>query len=162
MNLREKFQKVWENRNQIAEGLYNAYISNSEEIKAEVNRRMEICKSNQCGYWDPEGKGDKIVLKGQPGCNACGCTAPAKQACMSCNCGLEALQVQKLKEIGGVPDNLSMTEYRTLAQQKKAEGIDLGPDPLWYAIMEETQEQEIQKAVYEKQKEYRRAKQQNQ
>lgn len=128
MNLREKFQKVWENRNQIAEGLYNAYISNSEEIKAEVNRRMEICKSNQCGYWDPEGKGDKIVLKGQPGCNACGCTAPAKQACMSCNCGLEAI----------------------------------GQTPLWTALMTTEQEQEIQKAVYEKQQEYRRSKQQNQ
>lgn len=89
--LRENLQKAWENKGQIAEGFWNAYISQDKEIKEEIQRRLEICQTNECGYYDPKGEGEKIVMKGHPGCNACGCTLPAKAACMSCSCGLTAI-----------------------------------------------------------------------
>lgn len=98
MKLREKLQKAWENRSQIAEGFYNAYVSSNEEIKAEKERRITICESNVCGHYDAKGETEKVVLKGQPACAACGCNIPAKPAVMWLHCSLKELGQQPLWE----------------------------------------------------------------
>lgn len=95
MTLKEKLQKAWDNRAQIAEGLYNTYISHSQEIKDEAARRRSICQSNECGLYDVEGITEKVVVKGKESCAGCGCTLELKTHCMSCDC--------YLKDIGQEP-----------------------------------------------------------
>lgn len=92
MTLRERLQKAWDNRHGIAEGFYNEYISMDPEIKAETERRREICKG--CEYYDPEGKAEIIVVKGQPGCLLCGCNRDMLTACMSCSCSTPKIGLQ--------------------------------------------------------------------
>lgn len=98
MTIREKLQKAWENRNQIVEGFYNAYISGNKEIQAEIQRRVTICRTNVCGHHDPEGKGDNVILKGEPACGICGCHDLAKAGCMSCVCTLQDIGEKPLWE----------------------------------------------------------------
>ena len=76
MKIKEILQKAWENKGQISEGFYNAYLSQNKEIREEALRRLKICRTNQCGYYNPEGKneGDMIaVFPGAESCGACGC-----------------------------------------------------------------------------------------
>lgn len=88
MNLKEKIQKIWENKEKIAEGLFNEWLSSSKEVKEEIDRRVAICQSNECGHYDAEGIGDNVVVQGKPACGVCGCNIPTKPACMSCTCSL--------------------------------------------------------------------------
>ena len=88
MTLLEKFTRAWDNRSHIAEAIWNEYISSKPEIKAEAARRLSICKENTCGFWDASGTSDKLVMKGYPGCTACGCNGELKTNCMSCYCTL--------------------------------------------------------------------------
>lgn len=91
MSLIEKLKLAWENRGPIAEGFYNAYVSSSEEIKAEALRRLTICRSNKCGLHDPKGESDKAVFKGKESCGGCGCDLYAKCHAMSAHCFLKDL-----------------------------------------------------------------------
>lgn len=84
MKLKDKLQKIWENKSLIAEGFYNEYISHDQEIKTEIERRRAICKG--CEYYDSTGTKEIIVVKGQPGCLLCGCNETMLTACMSCTC----------------------------------------------------------------------------
>jgi hypothetical protein len=95
MTWADKLAKAWQNRNQIAEGFYNLYISHRESIKEEAARRLSICESNQCGYWDATGTHENLFVKGEPGCTGCGCNGKLKTACMSCHC--------YLRDIGKMP-----------------------------------------------------------
>jgi len=92
MTLREKLQKAWDNKAQIAEGFYNTYISSDQEIKDEIERRKNICKG--CEYYDSEGKVEIVVVKGEPGCMLCGCNISMFTACMSCTCSAPKLGLQ--------------------------------------------------------------------
>lgn len=38
-----------------------------------ADERVSICESNKCGYYDKDGVGEKVVLKGKPACLICGC-----------------------------------------------------------------------------------------
>ncbi len=88
MKLTEILKKAWDNLPQIAEGFYNAYVSQNKEIREEVMRRKAICEINVCGHYDAEGAGDNVILPGKPACGLCGCNIPAKPACLSCTCSL--------------------------------------------------------------------------
>jgi hypothetical protein len=98
MNLRETFQLAWENRNQITEGLWNKYISHRQEVKGEAARRLAICKSNICGYYDPEGRPENAAIPGKPSCSICKCNDELKTNCMSCYCALRDIQKEPLWE----------------------------------------------------------------
>lgn len=89
MSLKDKLQKAWANRSQIAEGFYNAYISSDQEIKEEAQRRWEECK--KCEYYDPEGKGEIIVVRNEPGCLLCGCNTKMMVHSMSKQCSIVRL-----------------------------------------------------------------------
>lgn len=126
MTLKEKIQKAWENRSQIAEGLYNTYINNTKEIYDIGEQRLAICRSNVCGLYDKDGSSEKAVLKGAESCGGCGCVLNLKKNCLHCQCYLGDIN----KETG------------------ESYGI-----PLWTAHMTEEQEQEIANIAYNKQQE---------
>jgi hypothetical protein len=109
MTLKEIFQLAWQNGNKIAEGTINYFLPYNAEIKKEAERRLSICRTNICGYYDKDGKPGNAVIVGKPSCSICMCNDNIKTNCMSCNCALE----------------------------------DIGSTPLWTAIMNEKQEEEI-------------------
>lgn len=86
----DKLKKIIENRSQILEGIKNS-VFKTEHTEAVAQARMDICKTNACGYYDPEGKSEAAVIKGEPSCGACGCNLELKTRCMSCKCGLTTL-----------------------------------------------------------------------
>lgn len=151
MDLQEKLQKIWKSRHQIAEAMFNQYLSNDKDIKEEIARRLSICEANTCGYWDATGTSEKLVMKGKPGCTGCGCNGELKTACMSCHCYLLDAQVQKIKELDNITGDLPIDEYKEIIAQKQAKGIDVGPGPLWEALMTEEQEKEIKNLRWKKQ-----------
>jgi len=89
ISLKEKLQKIWENKRGIAEGLYNTFLSHDPEIKAELARRVTICESNVCGYYDAKGETEKVVVRGKPACALCGCNIQTKAAVMWLDCTLK-------------------------------------------------------------------------
>lgn len=124
MSLKEKLQKAWENREQIAEGFYNAYLSHDQEIKEEGARRYSICEANTCGLWDSTGTSGKVAIPGQSGCTLCGCNGRLKTSCMQCQCAL------------GDTDPATGQPY----------GI-----PLWLAVSTPDQEKEVNAIKYVRQ-----------
>lgn len=86
----DKIKAIVKNKTQILEGIKNT-VFKTEHTEEVASARMDICKTNVCGYYDPEGKSEKAVIKGQPSCGACGCSLELKTRCMSCKCGLETL-----------------------------------------------------------------------
>ena len=91
--------KIIKNRMKILEGLKNKIFKNEDkEIVAAA--RLDICKTNVCGFYDPEGRSEKAVLPGTACCGACGCSLALKTRCMSCICGLDEVGQEPLwKEI---------------------------------------------------------------
>ena len=102
MTLREKLQKIWDNRSQIAEGAFNLYLSTNAEVKEEAARRLAICE--QCSWWDPTGTSEKLVNKGHAGCTGCGCRGDIKTSCMSCNCYLFDIEGEEAKWLAVMTD----------------------------------------------------------
>jgi len=88
MDIAKTLRLAWENRNQIAEGLYNTYIEHKPEIEEEGKRRRSICESNVCGLYDKEGKAETSAIPGRPACTFCACVIELKTNCLSCYCSL--------------------------------------------------------------------------
>jgi hypothetical protein len=84
----QKLQTVWRSKEKIAEGFYNVYINHDTDIQKTIEERIAICESNQCGYYDAAGTGERVALKGQPACGLCGCNKKLKAGCLSCRCAL--------------------------------------------------------------------------
>ena len=91
----EKLTKILQNKSKIFEGIKN-YIFKKEDVEEIAQIRMDICKTNACGYYDPEGKSPEAVVPGIPSCGACGCSLEIKTRCMSCKCGLSELGKEPL------------------------------------------------------------------
>ena len=126
MKLTDILQTAWKNKGQIMEGFYNAFVSASPMVKEEAIRRLEVCRTNKCGLYNPKGENNetlKAVFPGKESCGGCGCDLYAKCHAMSAHCFL-----------GDVP----------------------GKEPLWEAVMTLEQEMEINKIAYEKQFEKRK------
>lgn len=113
MNLKETIKLAWDNRHQIADGLWNTYIANKPEIEKEAIRRKSICESNVCGWYDPSGKAETSAIPGKPTCSLCHCNIEIKIHAMHIDCALkeklsqtplwEAIMTEEqAKEIGDV------------------------------------------------------------
>ena len=97
MKLKETFQLAWENRSQIAEGLWNTYVAHKPEIEAEAQRRIYICETNStCGFYDPIGNPETSAIPGQPACSHCHCNINLKAHTPSAHCSLKDLGQQPL------------------------------------------------------------------
>lgn len=81
-------KKVWRSRKQIWEGILNTLIHNPK-IEKIASKRLAICQSNKCGYYDHEGKLPIVYVKGKPACGVCGCNAKWLTHSLSSNCSLK-------------------------------------------------------------------------
>jgi hypothetical protein len=56
----------------ILEGIKNN-IFKKEDVEIIARERMEICRTNTCGFYDSQGISEKVIVKGVPSCAHCGC-----------------------------------------------------------------------------------------
>jgi hypothetical protein len=122
MTLKDKIKAAWENRGTIAEGFYNAYVSAGKEVKEEAIKRLEICRSNQCGLHNPKGVNNddfKAVFPGKESCGGCGCDLYAKCHAMSAHCYLKDIGKPALWE--AVMTQEQEIEINKVAYQKQFE-----------------------------------------
>ncbi len=87
--------KLWKNRGQIIEGITNS-IFKKDDVEEIARERHLICKTNQCGFYDPEGISPKAYYPGQESCGACGCKIAWKIRSLSSDCGLTEIDKQPL------------------------------------------------------------------
>jgi hypothetical protein len=79
-----KIQKIWANKWNILEGIYNSVFL-KHKYKKVVKARAAICKG--CEHYDIVGT--SCIMKGtQPCCGACGCSLKFKQHSLSSGCDL--------------------------------------------------------------------------
>lgn len=120
MKIADKLQKIWENRAKIAEGWYNEYLSHSQEIKEEKERRRQICRG--CEYYDPTGTKEIIVVKGKPGCLLCGCNEDLLTASMSSQCSAPKVGLKPRWEAMITPEQekeINAVEYKKQFENNK-------------------------------------------
>lgn len=173
MSLKDKLQMAWKNKGQIMEGFYNAYVGSSDEVKQEALRRLELCRTNKCGFHDPKGESERAVFKGKESCGGCGCDLYAKAHAMSAHCFLKDVQIQmfrtmllngQLTDTGLTEEQLELVKVYTddkiweiIGQVKESDvALDLGTDPLWDSVMTVEQDIEINKITYKRQFEDRK------
>lgn len=77
--------ELWKKRGKIFEGISNS-IFKREDVESVAEGRLEICRSNKCGYYDPEGKSEAAVMKGVESCGSCGCKLNWKSRALSDEC----------------------------------------------------------------------------
>ncbi len=67
-----KLQRLWKDKWIVLKALYNA-IRKKKNIEIMSIERKKICRSNKCGFYDPQGTGENTFIKGKPACGICGC-----------------------------------------------------------------------------------------
>lgn len=98
MNWKDTLKLAWENKDLIAEGFFNKYLSLDKEMQEEAERRKSICESNICGHYDVEGKPETSAIPGKPACNICHCNIDLMCHTMSKTCSLKMLDQTPLWE----------------------------------------------------------------
>ncbi len=96
MKLLETLKLAWENKDAIAEGFYNTYLSMDKEMHEEAERRKAICESNICGHYDAEGKVETSAIPGKPACSICHCNTELMVHTMSKVCSLKMIEQEPL------------------------------------------------------------------
>jgi len=91
----KRITELWNNRKEIAEGVYN-YFFGSKEIKKLSKERLAICRTNKCGYYDPKGESINAFIPGKESCGVCGCLSKTMTSCKDCKCSLITLNKQPL------------------------------------------------------------------
>lgn len=69
---KESLIQIWAKKNMILEGIKNN-IFKKEDVEVIARQRMDICRSNACGFYDAQGISEKVIIQGLPSCAHCGC-----------------------------------------------------------------------------------------
>lgn len=77
--------ELWKKKDRIFEGITHS-IFRREDVEAIAEKRLAICRSNTCGYHDPNGQSANAVLKGTESCGSCGCKLAWKTRALSDAC----------------------------------------------------------------------------
>lgn len=82
---KNKLTNILKNIDKIVEGAYNNFVP-TELVKVVREKRLNICRSNKCGMYDPNGESENAIMKNTESCGSCGCVLTLKTACLSCSC----------------------------------------------------------------------------
>ena len=77
--------ELWKKRGKILEGVRNA-IFKREDVEVIAEKRLGICRTNKCGYYDRLGESAAAVVKGVESCGSCGCKLSWKSRALSDEC----------------------------------------------------------------------------
>ena len=86
-----KLQEIWKKKSLIVDGIYNHFFG-SKKAKEQAKKRLKICQSNKCGFYDKEGNSEKAFIKGEPACGVCGCNIAFLTASLDSKCSLQELE----------------------------------------------------------------------
>lgn len=64
--------EIYKNRTNIITGVVNSIIK-QPNVESLADKRLKICRTNECGFHDALGQSDKAVVKGSESCAECGC-----------------------------------------------------------------------------------------
>ncbi len=84
----KKLLTIWKNKWKIVEGIRYTWFPN-KYVEAIAQKRVAICKTNQCGHYEEKGVSDICVKKGSGCCNLCGCNDFYKGRSLSSACSLK-------------------------------------------------------------------------
>lgn len=79
--------EIWKEKNQIVEGIKNS-VFKKEDVEEVANQRLAICRTNACGFYDPEGKSENAYFRGIESCGQCGCNLTWLTRSLSSSCSL--------------------------------------------------------------------------
>ena len=83
----QKLSKAWKNRKKIWEGMWNSWFPNSY-VEGIAKERLQICRSNICGFHDKDGISEAAYVKGAESCSSCGCKLSFAVRSLSKECGI--------------------------------------------------------------------------
>jgi hypothetical protein len=102
--------ELWKKKDKIFEGIMHS-VFKREDVEAIAEKRLAICRSNTCGYHDPEGQSANAVLKGAESCASCGCKLAWKTRALSDGCPIGLWQpVLTDIEDAALKEKLGITE----------------------------------------------------
>ena len=92
--------QIWKNKDKILEGIKNKYLKkkDKDKLKSIAEKRISICRTNQCGFYDKDGSSKKAVIKGLEACSGCGCNLEIKGYSLSSHCYLKDIGEKPLWE----------------------------------------------------------------
>lgn len=76
---------LWKKKGKIFEGIRNS-VFKREDVESVADERLRICRSNECGCYDGEGRSEAAVVKGAESCGSCGCKLSWKSRALSDEC----------------------------------------------------------------------------
>lgn len=82
-----RLKTIWKNKFKILEGIWNNWFPNNYVEKV-AERRLKICRSNLCGYYDEYGTFEAAFVKNSESCGSCGCKLSYAVRSLSKECGL--------------------------------------------------------------------------
>jgi hypothetical protein len=85
MSKRINLLQIWKKKDKIFEGISHS-IFKRDDIEAVARERLQICRSNTCGFHDPNGTSEAAVIKGAESCASCGCKLAWKTRALSDEC----------------------------------------------------------------------------
>lgn len=91
----EKLKTIWKNKKKIFDGVWNTWFP-TKYVERIAERRLAICRSNVCGYYDPIGSDIKCIKPGSGCCSGCGCNDRYKVHSLSSYCYLKDLSLTPL------------------------------------------------------------------
>lgn len=87
---RFNFQELWRRKWDILEGYFNRHLNFWDRLRINriKNKRLFICRQNECGLYDPDGSSENAFVRGVESCGGCGCVLEEKTSCLGCSCYL--------------------------------------------------------------------------
>lgn len=85
MSKRLNLIEIWKKKDKIFEGITHS-IFKRDDVEALAGERLQICRSNVCGYHDPHGSSPAAVVRGAESCASCGCKLAWKTRALSDEC----------------------------------------------------------------------------
>jgi hypothetical protein len=89
-------KKAWQNKWYITQAFLTLHFSTSKKVRATIATRRSICKSNACGHYDKYGTTEKVVVRGKPACDICGCNTLLLVSYLKGECSLSELGLEPL------------------------------------------------------------------
>ena len=90
-----KVWEIWKNRAYIWQGIKNT-VFKRDSVEIIAKKRISICRSNVCGFYDEKGSSEKAYIKGKEACSGCGCNLDWKTHSLSSSCYLKSIGKEAL------------------------------------------------------------------
>lgn len=89
----KKIKFIWDHKYNIIKGFTNLFLNKNKKVKEE---RLSICRTNTCGFYDPNGESANAYFPGKESCGVCGCYLKALCSDLDSICSLHEINKEPL------------------------------------------------------------------